>query len=161
MSKYGFNENELRKTITTQIDKDGFHKETVTYGKDSGESGTGDFSTCTATVSFTGEITESDFHLNVPCLDKNGTYINIVSVYDESDEYTVVLYKGYAILSTLSYAELYECEFEGDIYSVEDLTEEEQLIFSDLVEGQYVVKGDFTVTVSPVQEEQQTPGQTP
>lgn len=30
---YGFNENELRKTITIQVDKDGFQKKTVTYGK--------------------------------------------------------------------------------------------------------------------------------
>lgn len=33
MGKYGFNENELVKTITTMIDKDGFHKDVVTYGK--------------------------------------------------------------------------------------------------------------------------------
>lgn len=33
MSKYGFNENELRKTITVMVDKDGFHKEVVSYGK--------------------------------------------------------------------------------------------------------------------------------
>ena len=29
MSKFGFNENEIRKTITDEIDKDGFHRETV------------------------------------------------------------------------------------------------------------------------------------
>lgn len=34
MSKYGFNEKELRKTIVTKIDKDGFHEQTVAYGKD-------------------------------------------------------------------------------------------------------------------------------
>ena len=33
MSKYGFNENEVVKTITDMIDKDGFHKQVVTYGK--------------------------------------------------------------------------------------------------------------------------------
>lgn len=32
MSKYGFDEKEIRKTIITEIDKDGFHKETVIYG---------------------------------------------------------------------------------------------------------------------------------
>lgn len=32
MSKHGFNENELVKTIITMIDKDGFHKEVVSYG---------------------------------------------------------------------------------------------------------------------------------
>lgn len=34
MSKYGFDEKELRKTIITMIDKDGFHKEVVTYGNE-------------------------------------------------------------------------------------------------------------------------------
>ena len=34
MSKYGFDEKELRKTIITMIDKDGFHKEIVTYGSE-------------------------------------------------------------------------------------------------------------------------------
>ena len=33
MSKYGFNENEVRRTIVDMIDKDGFHKETVYDGK--------------------------------------------------------------------------------------------------------------------------------
>lgn len=33
MGKYGFNENELVKTVTTMIDKDGFNKKVVTYGK--------------------------------------------------------------------------------------------------------------------------------
>lgn len=33
MGKYGFNENEIVKTVTDMIDKDGFHKEVVTYGK--------------------------------------------------------------------------------------------------------------------------------
>ena len=33
MSKYGFNENEVKKTIVTMVDKDGFHKETVYDGK--------------------------------------------------------------------------------------------------------------------------------
>lgn len=44
MSKYGYNEKELRKTIITKIDKDGFHNRTVTYGKDSGGSGSSDWS---------------------------------------------------------------------------------------------------------------------
>lgn len=34
MSKYGFDEKELRKTIVTMIDKDGFHKKVVTYGNE-------------------------------------------------------------------------------------------------------------------------------
>ena len=34
MSKYGFDEKELRKAIVTMIDKDGFHKEVITYGNE-------------------------------------------------------------------------------------------------------------------------------
>ena len=49
MSKYGFNPKELRKTIVTQIDKDGFHNRTVVYGKDSGGSESGDWSTAKVT----------------------------------------------------------------------------------------------------------------
>lgn len=33
MSKYGFDEKELRKTIITMIDKDGFNKEFVVDGQ--------------------------------------------------------------------------------------------------------------------------------
>ena len=50
MSKYGFNPKELRKTIVTQIDKDGFHNRTVVYGKDSGGSQSSDWSTATITL---------------------------------------------------------------------------------------------------------------
>ena len=49
MSKYGFNPKELRKTIITQIDKDGFHNRTVTYGKDSGGSQSSDWPTAKLT----------------------------------------------------------------------------------------------------------------
>lgn len=33
MSKYGFNENELVKTVMDMVDKDGFHKQVVIQGK--------------------------------------------------------------------------------------------------------------------------------
>ena len=49
MSKYGYNEKELRKTIITKIDKDGFHNRTVVYGKDSGESQSSDWPTAKVT----------------------------------------------------------------------------------------------------------------
>lgn len=49
MSKYGFNPKELRKTVITQIDKDGFHNRTVVYGKDSGGSESSDWSTAKVT----------------------------------------------------------------------------------------------------------------
>ena len=44
MSKYGFNPKELRKTIVTRIDKDGFHERTVEYANGSGESSDSDTS---------------------------------------------------------------------------------------------------------------------
>lgn len=40
MSKYGFNPKELRKTIITRIDKDGFHERTVEYAGESSDSDT-------------------------------------------------------------------------------------------------------------------------
>ena len=40
MSKYGFNPKELRKTIITKIDKDGFHERTVEYAGESSDSDT-------------------------------------------------------------------------------------------------------------------------
>ena len=33
MSKYGFNENEIRRSVVDMVDKDGFHKEFVVDGK--------------------------------------------------------------------------------------------------------------------------------
>ena len=33
MGKYGFNKNELVKSVVDMVDKDGFHKEVVIYGK--------------------------------------------------------------------------------------------------------------------------------
>lgn len=43
MSKYGFDEKELRKTIVTMIDKDGFHKEIVKYGSDGSSEASSEF----------------------------------------------------------------------------------------------------------------------
>lgn len=40
MSKYGFNPKELRRTIITRIDKDGFHERTVEYAGKSSDSDT-------------------------------------------------------------------------------------------------------------------------
>lgn len=101
MSKYGFNENEVRKTIVTRIDKDGFHKETVIDGKSSEE--TSDFST--ATVTFTNTNTETEKHFTlIPAISLGSDTIN---TYDlglnentlqvdpsESVSVQVPLYKG-------------------------------------------------------------------
>lgn len=56
MSTRGFNENELFKTIVTQIDKDGFNKRTVLYGDDADIS-RGDYKK--ATVTFTCKENDS------------------------------------------------------------------------------------------------------
>lgn len=48
MSKRGYNEKELFKTIVTQIDKDGFNKRTVLYGDDANV-GSGDYKKATVT----------------------------------------------------------------------------------------------------------------
>lgn len=48
MSKRGYNEKELFKTIVTQIDKDGFNKRTVLYGDDA-HVGSGDYKKATVT----------------------------------------------------------------------------------------------------------------
>lgn len=101
MSKYGFNENEVRKTIVTQIDKDGFYKETVIDGKSSEE--TSDFST--ATVTFTNTNTEAEKHFTVsPTISLGSDTINTydlgLNAYylqvdpSESVSVQVPLYKG-------------------------------------------------------------------
>lgn len=86
MSKYGFNENEVRKTIVDMIDKDGFHKETVYDGKY--ESGTVP-SFGAAGISFPGESQDDVvnyyhmlFVVNVP--DNSDFY---VSAYETDTEY--------------------------------------------------------------------------
>lgn len=38
MKKHGFNENELVKTVVDMVDKDGFHKQVVNYGKSMADS---------------------------------------------------------------------------------------------------------------------------
>lgn len=86
MSKYGFNENEVRKTIVDMIDKDGFHKETVYDGKY--ESGTVP-SFGAAGISNPGESADDEvnyyhmlFVVNVP-----GDSDFYVSVHEADTEY--------------------------------------------------------------------------
>lgn len=86
MSKYGFNENEVRKTIVDMIDKDGFHKETVYDGKY--EPGTVS-SFGAAGISFQGESNDDVvnyyhilFIVNVP-----GDSDFYVSVHETDTEY--------------------------------------------------------------------------
>lgn len=86
MSKYGFDENEVRKTIVDMIDKDGFHKETIYDGKY--ESGTV-LSFGAAGISSPGEGQDDVvnyyhmlFVVNVP--DNSDIY---VSAYETDTEY--------------------------------------------------------------------------
>ena len=73
MSKYGFNPKELRKTIVTQIDKDGFHNRTVVYGKDSGESESGSSDLSTAKLTFAdGESTGKGYCVLCPTIVDTG-----------------------------------------------------------------------------------------
>ena len=81
MGKWGFNENELAKTITTMIDKDGFHKEVVTYGKPE----PAHIATGTATSANAVDATKFDVTLvtiNVP--EDAAVYFK---AFDSDDEY--------------------------------------------------------------------------
>ena len=63
MSKYGFDEKELRKTIVTMIDKDGFHKKVVTYDTDGSSEVSGEFR---GEVNYTGDNKPALFVMNLP-----------------------------------------------------------------------------------------------
>ena len=99
MSKYGFNPKELRKTIVTQIDKDGFHNRTVVYGKDSGGSESSDWST--ATITFQND-TSTPFEFRCPMIADDvpnmvtGLYIDSAGTFKNGSFATIgtILYKG-------------------------------------------------------------------
>lgn len=91
MSKYGFNENEVKKTIVTMIDKDGFHKETVYDGKYEASSAPADPSAFAVqgwcwTNSSNEPATHQMIAVNVP----DGTRVNwIMSETDDDWSYNV------------------------------------------------------------------------
>ena len=63
MSKYGFNENELVKTVTDMIDKEGFHKREVTYGKQGSGSASASFEV--GTLISSSRTTPSNFDVTL------------------------------------------------------------------------------------------------
>lgn len=102
--KKGFNPDQLRKTIVTKIDKDGFNERTVYYGKDSG--GSGDWSTAHVTFICQNEdpSNSNGYIVYIPVF--NPDYpdmicVGALGVYPNDDppiEVEVPLYKGSLIL---------------------------------------------------------------
>lgn len=155
MSKYGFNPNELRKTIVTQIDKDGFHNTTVTYGKDSGgsESESSDFST--ATIIFKNN-TSTPFSFRRPVIsDDNsyaGLYIDSAGTFrnGSTDSVDTVLYKG-KLMIPFGVA-ITSNTFAGDFFSnfTLDLSGNVELVeYDDDDYGDYLcITGDCNITIN-------------
>ena len=153
MSKYGFNENEVRKTIVTQIDKDGFHKETVIDGK---ISETSDFST--ATVTFTNTNTETDKYFTlIPAISLGSDTINTydlgLNTYylqvdpSESVSVQVPLYKG-----TIDFAVKFDCIDRSTISISGDITQVEidEVAYQDdenIAHVTYRLTGDASVSI--------------
>ena len=79
MSTRGFNENELVKTIITQIDKDGFNKKTVLYGEDA-RIGGGAFEKATVTFACS---TNSSYECMPSCVILDGV-IDTTMSYNSS-----------------------------------------------------------------------------
>lgn len=95
MSKYGFNENEVRKTIITKIDKDGFHKEETFDGNVDG--GSSDFTFATMTI----EENSSDITMSTPiCMETNDSgparLETSSHLFEAGTAVNIPLYKGYA-----------------------------------------------------------------
>lgn len=133
MSKYGFNENEIVKTIVTKIDKDGFHKKEVFEGNVDGGGGSSDITYATMTVASGGNAVR----LSVPTLEDDTDSAKIDTSereYAPGEVVTVLLYKGQARASLYpnmrdNYA------FSGDVEY-------------DAPYNIITIHGDFTVTNS-------------
>ena len=133
MSKYGFNENEVRKTIITKIDKDGFHKEEIFDGNVDG--GSSDFTFATMTVANDSEI----FAMAAPTLleaeDENPACIGVddeMRPFHSGDVEKLLLYKGAAVYKIDS--GISEAEIDGDAEI-------------DLNTRWLTIYGDFTIKV--------------
>lgn len=137
MSKYGFNENEIVKTIITKIDKDGFHKKEVFEGNVDGGWSSSDITYATMTVASGGSAVE----MSLPFLeDYTDDHTDLSKIntskrfYQPGDVVTVLLYKGQACASLYpNSSDNYE--FTGDI---------EYDTFNKTV----TIYGNFTVTNS-------------
>lgn len=155
MKNIGFNENELRKTIITKIDKDGFHERTVTYGKDSGsESGDGNFSTATVTiVNNTSDNNTNDpvfdFRFHCPAVvEASGRFPACVGDYYTDQihpEETVtvesaVLYKGILFVDLELAFDSTSGELNRFVFTATGDVEQEGL--------RLLISGDCTITIS-------------
>ena len=133
MSKYGFNENEIVKTIVTKIDKDGFHKKEVFKGNVDGGGGSSDITYATMTVASGG----SAVALGIPAIEDNADLARIDTserVYAPGEVVTILLYKGQARGSLYpSMRDNYA--FSGDVEY-------------DAPNNLITIHGDFTVTNS-------------
>lgn len=130
MSKYGFNENEVKKTMITKVDKDGFHKQEV-FERNIDVSSF-DFTYATMTVE------ENAVNYMGPAIFDNedvtgeppsATYMS-GSVTAEESPLMIPLYKG---LATVYIQNLNNCTVSGDADIDPD------------VEGSLHVHGDFTI----------------
>ena len=129
MSKYGFNENEVRKTIVTKIDKDGFNKRDVFDGNVDG--GTSDITFATITV--TGE---SSLGLVIPefheAADGFSAYLGVVyQDIQPGEERRIPLYKGMTVIHFPETDDPTSVAIDGDAE-----------IFSDNI---IMITGDFSI----------------
>lgn len=131
MGKYGFNENEIVKTIVTKIDKDGFHKKEVFEGNVDGGGGSSDITYVTMTVASGG----SAVALGIPAIEDNTDSAKINTSekeYAPGEVVTILLYKGQARGSLYpSMRDNYA--FSGDVEY-------------DAPNNLITIHGDFTVT---------------
>lgn len=127
MSKYGFNENEVKKTIVTMIDKDGFHKETVYDGKY--EAGS------TAEFNADGYIYDNSvagaketviFVINVPDnVEVIGTSSNTDSDYEldigdntQDEPEIAIMYRSFTVLPTIQAACYTQISTDGKVGAI-------------------------------------------
>ena len=151
MSKYGFNPKELRKTIVTQIDKDGFRNRTVVYGKDSGESQSSDLST--AIIMFKNN-TSTPFEFRCPMITDgvpnmaDGLYIDNAGTFKNGNSAPIVtiLYKGGLMVPF--WVMIRSNTFAGDFFSSFklDLSENVRLVESD-DDDYFCITGDCEITI--------------
>ena len=152
MSKYGFNPKELHKTIVTQIDKDGFHNRTVTYGKDSGGSQSSDLST--ATIIFKNN-TSTPFEFRCPAITDgvpnvpNGLYIVSAGTHRNGSGAPIeaILYKG---LLVVPFSVMIRSNtFAGDFFSSFklDLSGNVELAEPDDDDDYFHITGNCNITI--------------
>ena len=153
MSKYGFNPKELRKTIITQIDKDGFYNRTVTYGKDSGGSQSGDWPTAKLTFA-DSNASGAGYFASCPIVADTGFpeigtafTMDLVQVnHDNPVTVDVPLFKGacYLPLSVIFSKTIQSMGFVGDSYP--ELAGNVTFLSDEV----FVITGDATITMQSI-----------